>query len=56
MKHGLLAPDHAARSRGRGVTTTLLLILIAVMIMRDIFVRRWSTTTPVASDVTQRSR
>jgi hypothetical protein len=32
------------------------LIVIAVMIVRDIFVRRWSATTPVASDVTQRSR
>jgi hypothetical protein len=29
MKHGILAPDHAARSRGRGVITTLLLIMIA---------------------------
>jgi hypothetical protein len=56
MKDGLSAPDHAARSRGHGVITTLLLIMIAVMIVRDIFVRRWSATTPVASDVTQRSR
>jgi hypothetical protein len=52
MKDGLSAPDPAARSRGRSVITTLLLI----MIVRDIFVRRWSATTPVASDVTQRSR
>jgi hypothetical protein len=56
MKHSLFAPDDAARSRGRGVITTLLLIMIAVMIVRDIFVRRWSATTPVASDVTQHSR
>jgi hypothetical protein len=48
MKDGLFAADHAARSRGRSV--------IAVMIVRDIFVRRWSATTQVASDVTQRSR
>jgi hypothetical protein len=52
MKDGLSAPDHATRSRGRGVITTLLL----VMIVRDILVRRWSATTPVTSGVTQRSR
>jgi ascorbate-specific PTS system EIIC-type component UlaA len=56
MKDTLSAPDHAARSRGHSVITTLLLIMIAVMIVRDILVRRWTTTTPVASDVTQRSR
>ena len=56
MKDGLSTADHAARSRGRGVITTLLLIMIAVMIVRDILVRRWSATTPVTSDVTQRSR
>ena len=56
MKDGLFAPDHAARSRGRSVITTLLLIMIAVMIVRDIVVRRWSATTQVTSDVTQRSR
>jgi hypothetical protein len=56
MKDGLSVADHAAHSRGRSVITTLLLIMIAVMIVRDIFVRRWSATTQVASDVTQRSR
>ena len=56
MKDGLFAPDHAARSRGRSVITTLLLIMIAVMIVRDIFVRRWGTAAPAASDVTQHSR
>jgi hypothetical protein len=56
MKHGLSAPDDAARSRGRGVITTLLLIMIAVMIVKDILVRRWSATTQVTSDMTQRSR
>ena len=55
MKDGLSAPDHAACSRGRSVITTLLLIMIVVMIVRDIFVRRWSATTPAASDLTQRS-
>jgi hypothetical protein len=56
MKNGLSAPDGAARFRGRGVITTLLLIMIAVMIVRDIFVRRWSATMPAASDVVQRPR
>ena len=36
--------------------TTILLILISVMIVRDIFVRRWGAATPPASDVTQQSR
>ena len=56
MKHGLSAPRDVARSRGRSVITTLLLIMIAVMIVRDIFVRRWNATTQVTPDVTQRSR
>jgi hypothetical protein len=56
MKDGLSALRDAARSRGRSVITTLLLIMIAVMIVRDIFVRRWSATTPVGSDVAQRFR
>ena len=41
--------------RGRTITT-ILVILIAVMIVRDIFVRRSGPATPPASDVTQRSR
>jgi hypothetical protein len=56
MKYSLPAVDDAARSRGRSIITTILLIVIAVMIVRDIFVRRWSAAAPVASDVTQRSR
>jgi len=36
--------------------TTILVIMIAVMIVRDIFVRRWGPATPPAADVTQRSR
>jgi len=46
----------SARSRLRSIVPTLLLILISVMIVRDIFVRRWSLPTPPATDVTQRSR
>ena len=56
MKDGLAASGNVARSRGRSLVTTILLIMIAVMIVRDIFVRRWSATTQVTSDVTQRSR
>jgi hypothetical protein len=35
---------------------TLLMIMIAVMIVRDIFVRRWGTATPPVTDVTQPPR
>ena len=45
-----------ARPRFRGTITTLVVMLIAVMIVRDIFVRRWGSAPPAASDVTQRSR
>ena len=44
-----------ANPRGRTITT-ILVIMIAVMIVRDIFVRRWGPATPPAADVTQRSR
>ena len=44
-------PNRRAR-----IITTILMIMIAVMIVRDIFVRRWGTTAPAAPDVTQHSR
>jgi hypothetical protein len=56
MPDGLPALGDEARPRIRGVITTILLILITVMIVRDIFVRRWGSAAPAASDVTQRSR
>jgi hypothetical protein len=56
MAKGPAIPDDAARSRVRRIITTILLIMISVMIVRDIFVRRWGSATPPASDVTQRSR
>jgi hypothetical protein len=56
MSDSLPAPGDAARPRFRGIVTTLLVIMIAVMIVRDILVRRWGPATPPASDVTQRSR
>jgi hypothetical protein len=52
----LASPQPAARPRFRGAVTTLLLLLIAVMIVRDIFVRRWNTATSPVTDVTQRPR
>ena len=53
MPHGLTDPRDGARPRFRGAITTLLMILIAVMIMRDIFTRRWASPPP-SSDVTRR--
>jgi hypothetical protein len=44
------------RSRFRSAITTVLLIMISVMVLRDIFVRRWGAATPPASDVTRPSR
>jgi hypothetical protein len=45
----------AAPSRIRRAVTTLLMIALAVMIVRDILVRRWGAAAPPSSDVTQRS-
>jgi hypothetical protein len=56
MSESLPQPRDAARPRLRGFITTILMILISVMIVRDIFVRRWNSVTPAASDVTERSR
>jgi hypothetical protein len=55
MPENLPAPNDVARSRFRSIITTILMVMISVMIVRDIFVRRWGSTTP-ASDVTERSR
>ena len=38
------------------IITTILVIMIGFMIVRDIFVRRWGTAAPPATDVTQHSR
>ncbi|UPJ51028.1 hypothetical protein IVB30_06605 [Bradyrhizobium sp. 200] len=45
-----------ARPRLRSVVTTVLLIVISIMIVRDILVRRWGDSTPLASDVVRPSR
>jgi hypothetical protein len=44
-------PDRRARS----VIPTLLLIMLAVMIVRDLLVRRFNATVQSRADVTQRS-
>jgi hypothetical protein len=50
----LPARHDVARPRWRGAITTMLMMLLAVMIVRDIFVRRWSSATSPSSDVTHR--
>jgi hypothetical protein len=56
MSESLPEPIDAPRSRVNSIVTTILLILISIMIVRDIFVRRWGGAAPPASDVTQQSR
>jgi len=56
MPESLPAQRDGARSRVRNAITTILLIMISVMIVRDIFVRRWGAATPPATDVTRQSR
>jgi hypothetical protein len=43
------------RPQWRGTITTALVVLLAVMIVRDILARRWSTAAPAAADVTRRA-
>jgi hypothetical protein len=56
MPENLPAPNDVARSRFRSIITTILMVMISVMIVRDIFVRRWGSAAPAASDATERSR
>jgi hypothetical protein len=55
MTESLPTRNDAARPRLRSIVSTILLVLISVMIVRDIFVRRWGAPTPPSSDVTQRT-
>jgi len=48
-------PDARRGPQRRTLVTSLLLILLAVMIVRDILVRRWSVERPPLSGVTRRS-
>jgi hypothetical protein len=43
------------RRQWRTLVTSLLLVLLAVLIVRDILVRRWSAERPLPSGVTRRS-
>jgi hypothetical protein len=54
MAQTLLIRRDGARPRFRGAITTLLMLLLAVLIVRDIFVRRWTSAPPPSSDVTRR--
>jgi hypothetical protein len=54
MTQTLPAPRDGARPKWRGAITTALMILISVMIVRDIFARRWGSTPPPSADVTRR--
>jgi len=42
-------------SFARSLITTALMVMLAVMIVRDILTRRWSSDRQPSSDVTQRS-
>lgn len=53
MSQRLPAPRAAARPRFRGAITTVLMILLSIMILRDIFARRWGSATPPSADVTR---
>jgi len=50
----LPARRDGVRPRFRGAITTVLMILLAIMIVRDIFVRRWGSAPLPSFDVTRR--
>ena len=54
MSQSLPIRRDGARPRWRGAVTTVLMLLLAVMIVRDIFARRWGSAPPPSSDVTRR--
>lgn len=49
------APRRIETSFLRGIVTSFLLVMLAVMIVRDLLVRRWGAERQPQSDVTQRS-
>jgi hypothetical protein len=57
----MLTPDRPKRRRTfdlrarATLVTTILVTLLAIMIVRDILVRRWSSPARPTGDVTQRS-
>ncbi len=56
MSQSLPAWHDGPRPRFRTAITSVLMILLAVMIARDIFVRRFASPAPSAMDVTRRAR
>ena len=48
------AAGPGSRWRAHGIISTVLLIMLAVMIVRDLLVRRWGSSAPPSADVTQR--
>lgn len=46
----------AAHSRRRSLVSNLLMIALAIMIVRDMVVRRFGSAAPSAPDVTERFR
>ena len=48
-------PRRIAPSFARRTVTSILLVMLAVMIVRDILVRRWSAERQPQSGVTERS-
>jgi hypothetical protein len=53
MSKSLPTTRDAAPSRLRRAVTTVLMIMLAVMIVRDIFARRWGSTAAPRQDVGQ---
>jgi hypothetical protein len=51
MSTNLPTPRDAASSRLRRVITTVLMIMLAIMIVRDIFARRWGSTAGPRQDI-----
>ncbi|WP_315721910.1 MULTISPECIES: hypothetical protein [unclassified Bradyrhizobium] len=45
--------EAAARPPRRTWLPTLVLVLLGIMIVRDIVIRRWSSTPPAGPDVTR---
>jgi hypothetical protein len=48
-------PRRIASSFARSIVTSILLVLLAIMIVRDILVRRFGSERAPQTDVTQRS-
>jgi hypothetical protein len=53
MSTNLPKTRDAASSRLRRVVTTVLMIMLAILIVRDIFARRWGSTAGPRQDITR---